>query len=257
MEAEKSYLVRFFDKEWHARNFVDGKVRLGRVGAYANMENGGRGDPYEGVSGIARPHDTTPALTPSDTDIPYVLKQENGFLEASWAYQVNLSSYILCMSLVPVSTLDGLRCGLAKAMLSLKLDTTPFIDGMAKIEAYAVLIGTGWSDFHQALSIGAKISNGNLTRCDRVEYGDFANSGRSHFDLDCFSKDVKFEDQREFRCQFEFPNVREDNHLINVGYIKSSIKALFRLTLDLTTEDEDLDSKKQSSWKLGAINLSI
>lgn len=57
-----------------------------------------------------------------------------------------------------------------------------------------MLIGAGWSDFRQALSIGAKISNGNLIRCDPVEFRDFANGGRSHLDLDCFSMDVKFKD---------------------------------------------------------------
>ena len=257
MESEKGYLIRFFDKEWHARNFVDGYVRLGRVGSYAKMEDGGRGDLYEGVSGIIRPHDSVFSLTSSDIDTPYVFERENGFLEASWAHQVNLSSYILCMSLVPVTTLDRWRCGLANAILSLKLDTTPFYDGKAKIEAYAVLIGTGWPNFRQALSVGANMSKGQLIRSGPVEYGDYAGSGKSHFDLDCFSKDVKFMDQREFRCQFEFPGVRGDNYSLNVGYIKSSISALARLTLSLTIDGEDHDGKTKLSGNLGAMKLSI
>lgn len=257
MGVEKGYLVRFFDAEWHAREFVGGKVRLGRVGAYAKMEDGGRGDKYEGVSCIFRPHDSTLSLTPSDTNTPYVFTGENGFLEASLAPQVNLSSYILCVSFVPVTTQTGLRDGMAKAILSLKLDTTPFDDGKARIEAYAVLIGTGWPDFCQALSVGAKMSKGQLIGCGPVKYGDYANSGKSHVDLDCFSKDVKFKDQREVRCQFEFPRVREDIYSIIVGNIKSSISRVVRLTLDLSVEGEDQDGKVQLNGKLEATNLSL
>ena len=219
MGAEKGYLIRFFDEEWHARRFVDGEVRIGRVGAYAKMEDGGRGDEYEGVSSIIRPQDSTLTLTPSHTNIPHVFTGDDGFLEAYLAPQSNLSSYILCMSFIPSTTPTKFRDGLGKAILSLK-DKIPCEDGKARIEIYVVSIGTGWPDFIQALSIGAKVSKGRLIGCRPVSYGDYANSGKSHVDLDCYSKDVKFKDQREVRCQFEFPGVRKDHHSI-VGNLKS------------------------------------
>ena len=257
MGAEQGYLIRFFDEEWHARKFVDGEVRLGRVGAYAKMENGGRGDKFEGVSSIIRPHDSTLSLTPSDTNTPYVFTRENGFLEAYLTPQRNLSSYILCMSFVPVTTPTELRDGMAKAILSLKLDTTPFPDGKATIEAYAVSVGAGWTNFLQALSIGAKVAKGHLVGSRPVEYGNYANSGKSHVNLDCFSKDVRFKDQREVRCQFEFPGIREDSHSITVGNLKSSISALRRLKLNLTIGGKSQDGKTQLSVYTDVINLSI
>lgn len=257
MGAEKGYLIRFFDEERHARNFVDGEVRLGRVGAYAKMEDGGRGDKYEGVSSIIRPHDSTFTLTLSHTNIPHILTRENGFLEACLTPQINISSYILCMSFIPSTTPTRFHDGMANAIWSLT-DKIPCEDGKARIEFYAVLIGTGWPDFRQALSIGAKVAKGQLVGWGPVEYGDYVNSGKSHFDLDCFSKDVKFKDQREVRCQFEFPGVCEDYHSIIVGDLKSSISRMVRVILDLTIEGEDRDGKvKQVRGDLGAIDLSI
>ncbi len=257
MEAKQGYLVRFFDEEWHARKFVTGEVRLGRVGAYAKMEDGGRGDEYEGVSNIIRPHDSTLSLTLSDTNTPYVFTRENGFLEAYLAPQRNLLSHVLCMSFVPVTTRTDLRDGMTKAILSLKLDTTSFEDGKARIEAYAVSVGAGWTDFREALSIGAQAAKGYLIRSGSVKYCDYANSGKSHADLDCFSKDMRFKDQREVRCQFEFPGIREDNHSIIVGSIKSSISALRRLTLDLIIGGKSQDGKTLLNVYIDVINLSI
>ena len=69
------------------------------------------------------------------------------------------------------------------------LKCSPKIGPYFKVEDGPIL---GEHFIRQALSIGAKVSKGQLIRSGPVEYGDYANSGKSHLNLDCFSKDVKF-----------------------------------------------------------------
>ena len=211
-------LIRLFNKESHAKMFLSGKIRVGKVSYYKKLESEGRGDPMEGVSSMYSPNDHIvsmgPAGQPYSPNTHYDL--DNLKLAFSWPH--DLDSYILCLSIVP-DYLRNREVSIRVNEVDRLIETFP--DPKPK---YAVIIRNPNLFSKRLYSCPYPF---HLNNEGKVKYRDFVSPARSYINEGVFLKSLKFRDQREYRYQFYSDKMTTKNHdFIHVGDISDKARLL-------------------------------
>ena len=209
-------LVRFFDKKEYAEKFLSGKLRVGRLRYYRNLESAGRGDPNEGVSGIYIPKDSTLRIGETGKKLRTL---DDGLIMAKMALNSDLDSHVLCMTKVYYENGNN---NVKIHFGDLDRLVADFC-GSDWETAYVVIIMDP-NAFLRRLSMIPYFKCGGF-----VGYVSFDSPHKSHVNKDIFLKDNKYSYQREFRLRFDLHGMTGNDHFhINIGEI-SKIACSFRL----------------------------
>lgn len=209
--------ARFLDKRVYAESFMSGKIRVGKLRYYRDLESVGRGDPNEGISSIGRGTDVEFRLGISGEELHTLGDDLKSF---SMTRDSDLESYVLCMTRVFFEVVGH------DTHLQIR-DSNRLVEDFCCSnlkEAYAVLILNA-SDFANRLRLTPHFECGRP-----VIYDNFDQPRKTYFYENVFLKDDRFRHQREFRFKFNLPGIEGGGHsTIDVGDI-SDIARLFRMS---------------------------
>ena len=200
-------LVRFFDKEIYAQEFLSGKLRLRKLRYYRDLESEGRGDRSEGTSSIYAPYDSTLRLGVEGEKLQSI---DDGLVSVKIAFNSDLDSHVLCMT---------------KAYFKYE-DKYVQIDFGDLGRLVADFCGSDFNSAHVVIitdpnAFVRRLKLVPFLRCwGPVDYINFDRPQKSHVNRDVFLKDNKFSYQREFRFKFDLPENTGKNHsYIDIGNI--------------------------------------
>ena len=205
-------LARFFDNKTHAEEFMSGKLRVGRIRYYRELESeDGRGDPNEGVSSLCKPGDVTLQHSVEGEEMRTL-----DFETMRVTHNADLESHVLCMTEVFCEKVKN-RGGVQIRGLDRLVED--FYNSK-----YIVFIFRP-QDFVDRVSRIPQFGGSGL-----VEYEDFDDPSKTHWEVNVFLKDKKYQHQREARFKFNLPEtVRGSHSTIDIGDI-SDIALLRKLS---------------------------
>ncbi len=210
-------LARFFDNKTHAEEFMSGKLRVGRIRYYRELESeDGRGDPNEGVSSLCKPGDGTLQLGVKGEEMRTI----EDFITMKLAHNADLESHVLCTTKVFYEK------GKNRVDIQIR-DLGRLLEDFCNSNletAYVVFISRPQA-FVDRVSRTPQFGGAGP-----VTYDDFDAPRKTHWCVDVFLKDKKYQHQREVRFKFNLPEtVRGSHSTIDIGDI-SDIAFLIKLS---------------------------